>query len=117
MELRLARAIDGCTKATLVFDLRIIASTMQALADAARASGIRPLFALKSFPLAAVRSLAATHLDGFDAASLDEVAVALRDHAAPILSIYDPSGLAGVNAPPPRPGRRPRARDCQNRSP
>jgi diaminopimelate decarboxylase len=90
------RAIDGCDRASLVFDLAMIARNMRALATAARAAQISPLFAMKSFPRDEVRAIAAELLDGFDVASPGELA------AAPprgLISIVDPSGLAIGLAP------------------
>jgi diaminopimelate decarboxylase len=90
---------DACARAeraTLVFDLAMIERNMQRVATAARAAGIVPLFALKSFPHPRVRELAARHLDGFDVASLGEL------HEVPeakILSIVDPTGAAIASAP------------------
>ena len=86
-----AAAIERCERASLVFELGAIARTMQRVAAAARAATIVPLFAMKSFPHAAVRALAAEHLAGFDVASPAE----LRDApAGSIVSIADPSGAA-----------------------
>jgi diaminopimelate decarboxylase len=92
----LHRAIERCERASLVFDLHAIVDNMRALAAAARAATISPLFAMKSFPRDEVRALAAELLDGLDVASPGELA------AAPprgILSIVDPSGLAIGLAP------------------
>ncbi len=86
-----AAAIERCTGPSLVFDLARIATNMRELAGAARAHGITPLFAAKSFPHPAVRELAAGTLAGFDAASVGELAE-LPD--ADIVSIVDPSGRA-----------------------
>jgi len=88
--------LQRCERATLVFDLQQIERTMGRVAEAARAVGIVPLFALKSFPHPRVRELAARHLAGFDVASLGE----LRE-APPvsILSIVDPTGAAIAHAP------------------
>jgi diaminopimelate decarboxylase len=92
---------DACARAeraTLVFDLAQIERNMQRVGDAARATGIVPLFALKSFPHPRVRELAAKYLDGFDIASLGELHEA---PAAKLLSIVDPSGAAIARAPTP----------------
>lgn len=79
----------------LVFDAARLERNVRTLAEAARAARITTLFAMKSFPHPAVRALAAAHLDGFDAASAQEV----RDApAARVLSIADPSGRAGEAA-------------------
>jgi diaminopimelate decarboxylase len=76
---------------SLVFDLATIAANMRRVAEAARAVGIRPLFAAKSFPHPRVLALAGELLDGFDVASPGE----LRDvPEGKILSIADPSGAA-----------------------
>lgn len=81
---------------TLAFDLGAIGHNMRELAEAARAASIRPLFAMKSFPHADVRELAEDELDGFDVASMGELAsVPPRG----IVSIVDPSGLAIPHAP------------------
>jgi diaminopimelate decarboxylase len=85
-----------CERATLVFDLAMIERNMQRVATAARAVGVVPLFALKSFPDARVRELAAKYLDGFDVASLGELHEA---PAAKIVSIVDPTGAAIAHAP------------------
>lgn len=69
---------------------------MRALAAAARAAQIRPLFAMKSFPREEVRAIAARHLDGFDVASPGELASV---RSSGIVSIVDPSGLAIAAAP------------------
>lgn len=90
------RAIDRCERATLVFDLSAIERNMRAIAAAARAASISPLFAMKSFPRDEVRALAAELLDGFDVASPGELAVV---PPRGIISIVDPSGLAITGAP------------------
>ncbi len=69
---------------------------MRRVAEAARASRITPLFALKSFPHPRVVALAAELLDGFDAASAAEVRGV---PAGRTLSIADPSGAAIAHAP------------------
>ncbi len=81
---------------TLVFDLSAISHNMCEIAEAARAASIRPLFAMKSFPHEHVRDLAEDELDGFDVASLGELASV---PARGIVSIFDPSGLAVAHAP------------------
>ena len=83
-------AIERATRATLVFDLARIEANLRAVAAAARASDIRVLFAVKSFPHVAVRALAAELFDGEDVASQAEADGAVRG----ILSIADPSGRA-----------------------
>ncbi|MDB4962443.1 MAG: lysA1 [Myxococcales bacterium] len=86
-----AQAIERSERPSLVFDHERITANLRAIAVAAQASGVTTLFAAKSFPAAAVRELAATALDGFDAASAQEV----RElPAARVLSIVDPSGRA-----------------------
>jgi len=86
-------ALDRARGATLVFDLAAIAANLRRVAEAARASNISVLFAAKSFPHPAVRSLAAEWLDGFDVASAAE----LREvPSAGIISIADPTGAAGM---------------------
>jgi diaminopimelate decarboxylase len=93
---RLAAALARCDRPSLVFDLARIDANLAALAAAARAAGITPLFAAKSFPHPAVRTLAAARLAGFDAGSpaeigdVSELGVS-RSH---ILSVVDPSGRA-----------------------
>jgi diaminopimelate decarboxylase len=88
-------AIERAAGASLVFDLGAIEANVRRVAAAARAAGIRPLFAAKSFPHPAVRALAAELLDGFDVASAAE----LRDvPACAIVSIADPSGAAIADA-------------------
>jgi diaminopimelate decarboxylase len=89
-----AQRLAGCVGPTLAFDLRAIAANMRAVAEAASAARITPLFALKSFPLAAVRELAAQQLGGFDAASPEEVRAACAARGDGVLSIVDPSGAA-----------------------
>ena len=95
-----AKFLHSCTKlhagaklqlavASLVFDLARIEANMRRVAAAARASGIRALFAAKSFPHPAVRALAAELLDGFDVASPTE---ARELPPARLVSIADPSG-------------------------
>ena len=66
---RLAEAIARATGPTLVFDADRIETNMRRVARAARAVGIRPLFAAKSFPLPPVRALAAQILVGPDSTS------------------------------------------------
>jgi diaminopimelate decarboxylase len=88
----LARAIDGCERASLVFDVARIASNMRELAEAARAASITPLFAMKSFACDEIFALAAEHLAGFDVASAGELARV--PPAASIISIVDPTGAA-----------------------
>ena len=72
---------------------------MQAVADAARAADIQPLFAMKSFPHEAVRQLAAWTLAGFDVASGEEVRAACATRSDGVLSIVDPGGTAVTHAP------------------
>jgi diaminopimelate decarboxylase len=94
-------AIERCERATLVFDARQLASNMQAVAVAASASNITPLFAMKSFPHSRVLELARAALAGFDAASVDELRVALAtadSERGRIISIADPSGQAIAHA-------------------
>ena len=79
----------------LVFDLARIEANLRRVAAAARAAGIRPLFAAKSFPHPAVRALAAELLDGFDVASPAEVRQAT---GGGILSVVDPTGTAAAAA-------------------
>lgn len=78
-----------------MFDALRLERNVRALAEAARAARVTTLFAMKSFPHADVRALAAAHLDGFDAASPEEVCTA---PAARVLSIADPSGRAAAAA-------------------
>lgn len=94
MDARVREAADRTGGPALVYDLRTIAANMRALAEAARAARIQPLFAMKSFPLDAVRALAASELAGFDAASPDEVRAALSARTDGVLSIVDPGGAA-----------------------
>jgi diaminopimelate decarboxylase len=88
-------AIERCRRATLIFDVATIAANIRRTADAARAVGIRPLFAMKSFPRPEVLALAADALDGFDVASPEELRNA---PASKIVSIADPSGAAITEA-------------------
>ncbi|MBL0214296.1 MAG: hypothetical protein IPQ07_10455 [Myxococcales bacterium] len=81
-------------KPSLIFSAARLEQNVRALAGAARAAGITTLFALKSFPHPEVRALVARHLDGFDAASADEVRDAVAAGATGVLSIADPSGRA-----------------------
>ena len=83
--------LEHCARASLVFDLATIDATMTRVAAAARAVGIVPLFAAKSFPHARVLALAAEHLDGFDVASPHELRAVPR---AKLISVIDPSGAA-----------------------
>jgi diaminopimelate decarboxylase len=93
---RILETCHACTRASLVFDLAAIEATMRRVASVARAAGMTPLFACKSFPHPDVRVLAAELLDGFDVASIGE----LRDvPTSKILSIVDPSGGAIAHAP------------------
>ena len=92
-----AAAIARCEPPSLVFDLARIDANLAALAAAARAAEITPLFAAKSFPHPAVRALAAARLAGFDVASpaeVAEVAAICAPGGATILSVVDPSGCA-----------------------
>jgi diaminopimelate decarboxylase len=88
-------AIERCERPSLVFDLRVVEANMRRVAAAARAAEIIPLFAMKSFPHAGVRALAAEILDGFDVASLGELGEATTDK---ILSVADPTGAAIAGA-------------------
>ena len=99
--------IDRCERATLVFDLAKIASNMAAVADAARAARITPLFAMKSFPHPRIVEKAREYLAGFDAASVAELRVALAglssgsspsSGSSTVISIADPSGQALAHA-------------------
>jgi diaminopimelate decarboxylase len=97
-------AIDRCERATLVFDIAKLASNMRAVADAAGAARITPLFALKSFPHPRVVELAREHLAGFDVASTAELEIARGaksegESRESILSIVDPSGVAITHGP------------------
>jgi diaminopimelate decarboxylase len=92
-------AIERCERATLIFDAERIAANMRAVAEAARAAHITPLFAMKSFPHRRVVELAAQHLAGFDAASVEELRVALAAERTKLVSIADPSGAAIACAP------------------
>jgi diaminopimelate decarboxylase len=92
---RVAAALERARGATLVFDLAAIEANVRRVAGAAQASGIRVLFAAKSFPHPAVRALAAELLDGFDVASAGE----LREvPASALTSIADPGGGAIADA-------------------
>jgi diaminopimelate decarboxylase len=84
-----AGAVERCARPSLVFDLARLEATMRAVADAARASAITVVFALKSFPHRAVHALAARHFDGFDAASPGELEGL---PPARLVSVADPSG-------------------------
>jgi diaminopimelate decarboxylase len=95
----IARAIERCERPSLVFDLARIDASLAAIAAAARAAAIVPLFAAKSFPHPAVRALAAARLAGFDVASPGEVAdVAAASDRSGLLSVADPSGRAAAAA-------------------
>jgi diaminopimelate decarboxylase len=72
-----------------VFERDAIASNMQRVRAAARANGIRVLFAVKSFAHRDVIDMAREHLDGFDVASPDEAALVGQ---AAIVSCADPTG-------------------------
>jgi diaminopimelate decarboxylase len=95
--------LQACTRATLAFDLARLASNMRRIAAAARTAGIRPLFAVKSFPHPRAIALAAEHLDGFDVASPAEL-VTVPKHA--IISVADPTGAAIAGARGARVGAR-----------
>jgi len=86
-----AAAIERCDRPSLVFHLARIEGNIRALAEAARAHQLTTLFAAKSFPHPAVRELAARWLDGFDGASVGELAELPPTR---IVSIFDPSGRA-----------------------
>jgi diaminopimelate decarboxylase len=90
-----ARAVESCERAALVFDRARIAANLRTLAASARAHRITTLFAAKSFPHAEVWALAAEQCDGFDAASTGEVSALPPSR---ILSIVDPTGRAHVGA-------------------
>lgn len=88
-------------KPSLIFSAARLEQNVRDLAGAARAAGITTLFALKSFPHPEVRALVAAHLDGFDAASAEEVRDAGASGSgagAGVLSIADPSGRAAESA-------------------
>lgn len=91
----IARAIETCERPTLVFDRARLEANLRGFASAARAHGITALFAAKSFPHPDVWAMAAATCDGFDAASLGEVATL---PTARVLSILDPTGRAHVGA-------------------
>jgi diaminopimelate decarboxylase len=93
-----AKVIERCERATLVFDLARIDANLMAIAAAARGAGIVPLFAAKSFPHAAVRALAAARLAGFDVGSPQEAAQAVDTGSAGVLSVADPTGRAVATA-------------------
>lgn len=78
----------------LVYDAAQLDHTMREVAAAARGAQVQALFAVKSFPLPQVLTLAARHLDGFDVASpgeLDLVAALAQPHH--VLSMADPTTL------------------------
>jgi diaminopimelate decarboxylase len=87
----IASAIERTNRPTLVFDRAALASNMRRAADAARASGIRALFAAKSFGHEEVLALAGELLDGFDVASPAELAAV---PAGALVSVADPTGAA-----------------------
>ena len=91
--------LERCARATLLYDLATIEATMIAVATAARAHGIRVLFAAKSFPHPSVLAIAAERLDGFDVASPGELTAA-RAGKPGLLSIADPTGRCASAAPP-----------------
>lgn len=79
----------------LIFDRGQLERTMREVAAAARAAELRALFAVKSFPHPEVLAMAAQQLDGFDVASLGELAaVEALLTARHTLSITDPTGRA-----------------------
>jgi diaminopimelate decarboxylase len=95
---RLSAPLRGAARsswAALVFDVATIARTMAAVATAAHGAGIRALFAAKSFPHPHILALAAELLDGFDVASVAELAAVAADK---IVSVADPSGAAVAHA-------------------
>lgn len=85
--------IDPRRGPALIFDLARVESTMRAVAGAAAAAGVTPLFAAKSFAHPAVRALAGRLLGGIDVASPGELADAIRARPRTI-SIADPTGAA-----------------------
>jgi diaminopimelate decarboxylase len=87
----IASAIERAGRPTLLFDREALATNMRRVAQAARASGIRALFAAKSFAHADVLAMAGELLDGFDVASPGELA---QVSTAKIVSIADPTGAA-----------------------
>jgi diaminopimelate decarboxylase len=91
----IASAIERTTRPALVFERAAIAANMRRVAEAAHASGIRVLFAVKSFPHREVIELAREHLDGFDVASPAEAALV---GSAPIISCADPTGRTHASA-------------------
>ncbi len=101
LPIAVANAIDRCDRPSLVFDLGTIEANMAAIAAAARAASIVPLFAAKSFPHPAIWALAARYFDGFDAASAGEIELL---PATAILSVADPTGR-GIGALIARSGR------------
>ncbi len=90
--------LERCSRATLLYDLATIDSTMTAVAAAAHAHGVRVLFAAKSFPHPSVLALAAVRLDGFDIGSPGELAAARGGRG--LISIADPTGRCTGDAPP-----------------
>ncbi|MCX5745124.1 MAG: hypothetical protein NT062_21775 [Proteobacteria bacterium] len=84
-----AAHVATCAQPTLVFDRARLEANARVIAEAAHASGITTLFALKSFPHPDVVAIARAAFDGFDVASVGEARVA---HGARIVSIADPSG-------------------------
>lgn len=93
--MRIPAELERCARATLVYDLAQVEANLIATVAAARPHDIRVLFAAKSFPHPAVLALAAHHLDGFDVASVAERAAT----SGRIISIYDPTGRALIDAP------------------
>lgn len=94
----IAAALDRCARPSLVFDLARIEANARALAEAARAARVTVLFAAKSFPRPEVRAIAARWLDGFDVASPAELAEVAALGPVALISIADPTGLAGAEA-------------------
>ncbi|HLL22363.1 MAG TPA: hypothetical protein VK427_09540, partial [Kofleriaceae bacterium] len=82
-------AIVAARGPVLVFDTARIEANVRALREAAH--GYTVLFAAKSFPHPDVRAICARSFDGFDVASIGEVADV---GSARVISIADPTGGA-----------------------
>lgn len=82
----------------LIFDRAQLHQNFLELASAARAPGIQPLFAVKSFPHPEVLTVAAGFTSGFDVASIAELEQVLPLlHPSAFVSITDPTGRAGAH--------------------
>ncbi|MBK9036996.1 MAG: hypothetical protein IPL61_38055 [Myxococcales bacterium] len=88
-------AAERAVGPALLYDLPAIAARLAAVRDAARATGVIALAAVKAIAIPEVQALAAATLDGLDLAGPDEDAVLAR-HPVATVSVTYPGGATAA---------------------